>query len=359
MRAEKIPVLILSDSPGPSWLSLEAVREKDGFFRLFKEFSDPTFKISKEILARLDGFLSNLGARSVRFEDNKAGTLCSIMTRLRYCAVDPYRSSENIKTRARFGPSDADPRDTTYFGVGDEAKLAVGEKVRRIDVFENEAMIGSLILSDYGRFARARANRFGSEGFGLVVKGNEPSKILLAAAMQLHREGKRYMILGGEYAPYVDPIHPFPLWHMKLSGQKEFEHGCRVAGKQDVEFLSRLTCEYEDTDIVSATSTVLKNLGSPEFEYLVPPCGNGFALLKFVGNSEGMIHDLYVSPIDQGKGIGNEMTRGAISVLSEDCLTIHLNTIYPRAKKLYEKHGFEVEYTDYCVALNQTAMSRS
>ncbi|MEM3038969.1 MAG: hypothetical protein QXE45_06215, partial [Thermoplasmata archaeon] len=226
MRAEKIPVLILSDSRGQSWLSLEAVREKDGFFRLFKEFSDPTFRTSKEILARLDGFLSNLGARSVRFEDNKAGTLCSIMTRLRYCAVDPYRSSENIKTRARFGPSDADPRDMTYFGVGDEAKLAVGEKVRRIDVFENEAMIGSLILSDYGRFARARANRFGSEGFGLVVEGNEPSKILLAAAMQLHREGKRYMILGGEYAPYVDPIHPFPLWHMKLSGQKEFEHGC-------------------------------------------------------------------------------------------------------------------------------------
>jgi len=358
LRAENIPVLILPDAQGRSWLSLEAAPEKDGFLRLFKEFSDPSFRTGREVLARLDNFLSGVGARNVRLEDNKAGTLRSILKKLRYSETDPYLLPESVRTRPGFGPLDTDMRDMTYFGVGDGSSLAIGEKVRRIDVLECGAIIGSLTLSDYGRFARARANRFGSEGFGLLFKGKEPSTILLAAAMQLQREGKRYMILGGEYAPYVEPVHPFPLWHMKLSGQKRFDHGCRVARKQDVEFLSRLTCEYEDTDLVSATSTVLKNLGSPEFEYLLPPRGNGFALLKFVSNSAGMIHDLYVSPMDQSKGIGDEMTRGAISLLSEDCLSIHLNTIYPRARRLYEKYGFEVEYTDYCVALSQTAMSR-
>jgi len=359
LHNKEIPVLILPDAHGKSWLSLEAAYEKDGYVRLFKEFSDPSFRPNREVLERLGRFLDEVGGRDVRFEDNRSGSLSSLLRRLRYARIEPYRLPKGVESRPAAASVDDAVDGMRYFGLGDGMRTAFGDRVRRIDVTENGLRIGTLMISDYGRFARAKANRFGSEGVGLVAEGKDPSIILLAVALRLLQEGKRYMILGCEYEPYLDSIHPFPLWHMRLTGKRRLDHSCRLAGKPDVELLSRLTCEYEDTDIVSATSTVLRNLSSPEFKYLLHPGGKGFALLKLLGWSEGMIHDLYVSPMAQGKGVGDELTRGSISVLSEDCTSIHLNTIYPRARRLYEKYGFEIEYTDFCVALNQTAMSRA
>ena len=329
----------------------------DGFTRLFKEFSEPSFKTSKEILTRLERFLDGAGAGGVRFEDNKSGSLRSILKKLHYSNIEAYHLPKKIEVKS-VGASNDVPLGMRRFGIGETPKPPCGEKIRKIEVLESGILIGSLTMSDYGRFARAKANQFGSEGFGLIAEGKDPSIVLIAVAMRLQREGKRYMILGEEYAPYVDSVHPFPLWHMRLSGKKEFDHDCRLADKSDTKLLSRLTCEYEDTDIASAISTVLKNMENPEFRYILPFQGDGFALLKFMRDADGMIHDLYISPKDQGKGIGDELTRGAIAMLSESCLSMRLNTICPRARRLYEKHGFSVEYTDYCIALNQEAMSR-
>lgn len=358
MRAEAVPVLILPDAQRCSWLSIELSREKDGSSRLFKEFSSPLFRTNKEVLGQLDSFLAGIGAKRVRFEDNKSGSLRSILRRLNYSNINPYRLPKKIEVRSVDATVDQSP-GVERFGVNGFSDFVPGDKIRRLAVMEKGALIGFLILTDYGRFARTKLNRYGSEGFGLIADGKDPSVVLTAVALQLLREGKRYMILGEEYSPYVDPVHPFPLWHMKLSRRKECDHGCRAASRSDVELLSRLTCEYEDTDIASATSTVLKNMESKEFTYILPPKGDGFALLKFMRGAEGMIHDLYVSPKDQGKGIGDELTRGSISMLSESCLSVHLNTIYPRAKRLYEKHGFSVEYMDYCIALSQAEMART
>ena len=248
--------------------------------------------------------------------------------------------------------------DQQYFGVAMDAMLCFDQKIRKMTVSDRNGVIGEIAFTDFGRFARAKANRFGSEGYGKIASGKDPSLILLALTKAMLKERKRYLIFGPEYQEFAGPIHCYPLWHMRLSGQRFLDHSCRRATESDLKTLAELISQYEDVDLANALATVMKNFSTPTFRYLMTPGAEGFALIKFMENAEGMINDLYVSPAYQGKGIGDELTRGSMSMLSESCITMHLNTIYPRAKKLYEKYGFKVSYQDLCVALNQRAMIR-
>jgi GNAT superfamily N-acetyltransferase len=170
------------------------------------------------------------------------------------------------------------------------------------------------------------------------------------------KERKRYLILGPEYSAASKSVHPFPLWHLIISPPGEFKHGCRFAAESDLGILVKLTSEYEDSDSKTALGRVMKNFQSPSFRYLLTPGNEGFALIRFMEAAEGMINDVYVSPQHQGRGVGDELTRAALTALSKNCLNIHLNTIYPRAKRLYERYGFKIQYEDLCVALNQQTM---
>ena len=250
------------------------------------------------------------------------------------------------------------PPAENLFGAADGWQLPTGKAFRRMRLSDRKGEVGEMMFTDFGRFARAKANDFGSEGFGVVREGREPSELLLSLVGEMRREKKRYLILGPEYAEHCGPVHPFPLWHMVSSSHGSYGHGCRVASGTDLKELAKLVSEYEDIDPDIALDSVTKSYFNPAFRFILPPQGGGFSLIKFMDGARGMINDLYVTPAMQGKGIGDELTRASIDLLSESCLTIQLNTIYPRAMRLYEKYGFKTVYEDSCVALNQTAMVR-
>lgn len=357
MQSNRISVLILHDSKNRSCLSIEPSGQHDGSCRLFREFAGSGFPTDKELLDRLDEFLNSNNARITWFEDTRKGIVQKLLKKVGYKRIKPYDFPSDVRVKWRQW-NDALSPGQQYFGVSMDAVLSFDQKIRRMQVSDKHDSVGEIAFTDYGRFARAKANQIGSEGYGRISPGKNPSVILLALVKEMLNEGKRYLILGPEYREFASPIHYYPLWHMTFSGQRSYDHSCRRATESDHKVLFELTSQYENLDYSNARATVTKNLSNPAFQYLVTPGGEGFALVKFMENAEGMINDLFVSPASQGKGMGDELTRGSISRLSESCINIHLNTIYPRAKRLYEKYGFRVSYEDLCIALNQRAMIR-
>ena len=357
MRENEIPILILSDSRGTSHISIEPSVQKDGSIRLFREFSGSRYSFKNDELDNLRLFLDSQDASDVLFEDTRTRIMRKMLRRIGYKKASEYKALHNLEIKL----SEIDPgisRGMQLFGTSPDSGSSNFEKMRHISMFRNGAAIGEVALTDFGLFVRAKANRFGSEGYAVAASREEMPEMLLSVVLQLRKEGKRYLILGEEYSEYTELIHPYPLWRMSLSRQKKYDHECRVAKISDWNVLAKLISEYEDAEISSVYERLTKRLASNEYRYLLTPGNEGFALIKFMEGAKGMINDLYVSPQHQAKGLGDELTRGCISHLSESCIGMHLNTIYPRARRLYEKYGFKVDYTDLSIALNQKRMTK-
>lgn len=351
----RIPILLLEDPKKGSCLSIEPSFQEDGSTRLFKEFSGTSLTLSRESIERLAAFLDGINARKVMFEDTRKGQLAKLMKKVGYQFTKTYEFPRGTKTRWRSWNEPTLP-DMRYLGIEEHGQVSICQSSRRLSLSDKNGAIGEIVFMDYGRFVRAKANRHGSEGFGLVERGRDPSILLTSLVKEMVKERKRYLILGPEYSAAAKPIHPFSLWHMTISPPEKYKHGCRFAAGSDTEVLVSLTSEYEDSDSNAAAARVMKNFHNPSFRYLLSPRNEGFALIRFMEAAEGMINDLYVSPQHQGKGVGDELTRASLAALSESCLNVHLNTIYPRAKRLYERYGFKIQYEDLCVALSQRTM---
>ena len=351
----RIPILIMEDYRKRSCLAIEPSPQDDGSVRLFKELSGSNFWPNEESNERLAAFLDGINVKKFFFEDTTKGILAKLLKRIGYRFAKTYEFPRGTKTQWRAW-NEPTPPDMRYLGIEEHGQVSICQSSRRLSLSDKNGAIGEIVFMDYGRFVRAKANRFGSEGFGLVERGRDPSILLTSLVKEMIKERKRYLILGPEYSAASKPIHPFPLWHMTISHQEEYEHGCRFATESDTGVLVNLTSEYEDSDIKTAFARVMKNFQNPSFRYLLAPGNEGFALIRFMEAAEGMINDVYVSPQHQGKGVGDELTRAALTALSKNCLNIHLNTIYPRARRLYERYGFKIQYEDLCVALNQQTM---
>lgn len=352
----RIPVLVMDDAKGRACISIEPFRQGDGDLRLFKEVSGGGFSSDDRSIKRLSDFLRSMAADRVIFEDTRKSLLSKLLRKSGYRRVKVYGSQKGSKVSWPSWNGQV-PQGEALFGVAEGWRLPAGHTFRRMCLSDRGGAVGEMLFTDFGRFARAKANEFGSEGFGFALGGRSPSLLLQALVGELLKEGKRYLILGPEYADFVQPVHPFPLWHMGSSSQGSYDHGCRPAGGSDLSTLAKLVSEYEDIDRSAALSNVTRTFYNPSFRFLLPPNNDGFSLIRFMEGAQGMINDLYITPASQGKGIGDDLTRASIDLLSESCISTRLNTIYPRARRLYEKYGFKVIYQDFCVALKQSLMA--
>jgi ribosomal protein S18 acetylase RimI-like enzyme len=346
----------MEDAKKRSFISIEP-SQMDFGLRLFKEVSGGGYYIDTDSIVKLSEFLASVPSDAVLFEDARKPILSKLLSRAGYEARTTYEMPKRIKT-GWLAWNDPVPDGMEVLGVAEDAHFPQIQSLRRLSVLDRSGPIGEMMFSDFGRFARAKANPFGSEGFGRVRPGTPPSVLITALVREMLTEKKRYLILGPEYSAYVGPVHSFPLWHMVRSSPGVYEHSCREAKDSDLKAISTLVSEYEDIDQAAALANVTRTFYTPSYRFLISAGGDGFALLKFSEGAIGMINDLYVTPASQGAGVGDDLTRASLTHLSLNCIHVHLNTIYPRAKRLYEKYGFKVQYRDYCVALNQNLMVR-
>ncbi|HDP97055.1 MAG TPA: N-acetyltransferase [Euryarchaeota archaeon] len=357
-EARFIPVISLSDRTGRSHLSIEMSGDRGGAARLFTALSGSSFMPAKSDLGRIEAALSGLDASQAEFEDVGKALLRRALGKMNFKAEQKPRPQRYSRI-SWLRPNGPDlPGEFEIFGVHPDVDARAKSGMRRMRLRHAGKEIGEMLFTDYGRFARCKSNESGMEGFCRCRSHEELSEIFTVAYRALGSEGKRYLIFGSEFADYLDCVHPFPLWHMALESPTDLDHRCRAASKADADLLARLTSEYEDSPQQTALRGVSRRLLDPSFKYVLSGNGEGFALLKFKEGAEGLLHDLFVTPSQQGRGFGEQLVRASLSMMSSTCIRIHLNTIYPRALRLYTKYGFRIDYTDHCVALDQVIMSR-
>lgn len=356
---ERVPIIILRDRGMRSHLSAELTRNGENDVRIFGMLSGTGISLDPDSLERLKSLLLEMNATNVFFEDIGKNALTGILKKLGYRVSSKpiFRRRDLIQWSLWNEPPPSS--DFSCFGIASDTAVTTNQSMRRLMLSDRRGFLGEIAFTDYGSFARCRANQFGLEGFGRLYSDVDPSQMLSVLCRELKRERKRYLILGHEFAQYSGEIHPFPLWHMVLSHPVSYDHNCRIAGEEDIPRLAQLVAEYENNSCLSALNGVKKRFSNPSFQYMLSAGDEGFALIKFSEGAEGMLHDLYITPEHQGKGIGDELTKASINNLSISCLRIHLNTIYMRAKRLYEKYGFDTQYEDLCVALAQKMMIRT
>jgi len=357
--ARIIPVMKFSDRTGRSHLSIEISGEGKRAVRLFPALSGSSFMPRKGDLGRIDGALSEIGASKVRFEDVGKSLLAKALGKTGFRTEQKPRPKRYSRV-SWVSPNGPDPvGGFELIGVSPEVEALANSKMRRMRLRRGGKEVGELLFTDYGRFARCKANEFGMEGFCRCRSREDLSEIFAAAYRTLGSEGRQYLIFGPEFADHLDCVHAFPLWHMTVESPPELDHRCHVASKADADLIARLWSEYDDTPQQSALRVVSRRLMDPNFKFLLSEGKEGFSLLKFQEGAEGMLHDLFVTPSRQGQGAGDQLVRASLSMLSPRCIRVHLNTMSPRAFRLYTKYGFRIAYTDYCVALSQVIMSRA
>lgn len=352
----RIPVIILEDTDKRSCLAIEISQEETEAIRLFAVQSGPAISPAQADISRIESVFSDLGVKRVFFEDIGRSMITKLLRRMGYREAKIFELERRVQTSWPVLDDPPTSGNFRYFGVADDTSIETSKNNRRLLLRDQSGPIGEIFFTDYGRFARCKANLIDVEGFGRLFSDTEPSLLMKVLFKELKKERKRYLILGPEFGECSSEIHPFPLWHMVLSKPRRMDHGCRIATEPDKRIIATLASEYENTSQRSALTSITKKYSNSNFQYILSSRGEGFALIKFMEGAEGMLHDLYISPIYQGKGVGDELLRATISHLSENCIRLHLNTIYPRAKKLYEKYGFETIFTDLCVPLRQKMM---
>lgn len=358
-EGRSVTVLKFSDATGHSHLSMEFSEEGSGSVRLFPALSGSGFVPRKEDLGRIDGVLSGIDAFSVKFEDLGRALLAKTLGKIGFHVDQKPRPKRYSRVS---WPSTDNPEPSAGYqliGVSPEVEALAKPNMRRMRLRRGGKEIGELLFTDYGRFARSKANEFGMEGFCRCRSGEDLPEIFAAAYRALGAEGKQYLIFGPEFADHLECVHSFPLWHMELESPPELDHRCHVATKADADLLAKLWSEYDDTPRQNTLRLISRRLMDPSFKFLLSEGGEGFSLLKFKVGAEGMLHDLFVTPSRQGEGAGDQLVRASLSMLSSRCVRVHLNTMSPRAFRLYTKYDFGIAYTDYCVALNQVIMSRA
>ena len=156
----RIPILILEDPKKGSCLSIEPSLQEDGSTRLFKEFSGSSFSPSVESNQRLAAFLDVINTKKIIFEDTEKGLLAKLLKRIGYRLTKTYEFPKGTKTRWRAW-NEPTPPDMRYLGIEEHGQVSICQSSRRLSLSDKDGAIGEIVFMDYGRFVRAKANRFG------------------------------------------------------------------------------------------------------------------------------------------------------------------------------------------------------
>jgi ribosomal protein S18 acetylase RimI-like enzyme len=167
---------------------------------------------------------------------------------------------------------------------------------------------------------------------------------------------KTWAVYSRNFEDLVRAYHPSVLSRMVLDGPVERDHSAVPVGRSNRKQVVALFSEYYDEHIVNSMVRMRSFEANKDFS--VHAVEGGFVILRAEGK-RGLIYDIYVTPSRQGQGLGDELLRCAVSQFSGRADSVYLHTSYPRARRLYEKHGFHEDYSHLAVRLDEQVMSTS
>ncbi len=242
----------------------------------------------------------------------------------------------------------------------------VDEHGRTPDLFNSGHMMGLSVdvgprkawafYTDEGTTARVVSEE--SRRWGMFVC-YDPSDIQAASDTLLaflSSARKTWAVYSRNFEDLVAPYHPALLSRMVLDRPTQHDHCAVPLGRAHRKAVAALFSEYYDEHIIN--SMVRLRTFEASRDFTVHVVDGGFVVLKTEGD-RGLIYDIYVTPSRQGQGLGDELLRCAASHFAGRTESIYLHTSYPRARRLYEKHGFREDYSHLAIRLDEQVMSAS
>jgi GNAT superfamily N-acetyltransferase len=140
---------------------------------------------------------------------------------------------------------------------------------------------------------------------------------------------------------------------MVLERPVAFEHKCERLTSRNRSQAVKLFSEYYDESTMQSMFRLRRYRA--DRNYSIHMIQGGFVITRLEGDT-GLIYDIYVTPSRQGEGLGAELMRCALTDLTGKASSCYLHTSYPRAKRLYEKFGFRVVYSQLGIRLDEIAL---
>lgn len=329
--------------------TLEVVSLGGGAARLFFDLESPKLRLGPSELAELRTSLGREGVREVLFEDLRPGTIGRIFVDLGWRQLPPERPPRVLSSEILVEGHARLPKEWASIGSPPSPDELASHMHGYL--FSDGAPFGAVWYTAYGDYVRVRSGEPPTEGFARAASVGDVPRLLRAFQERLTADGRRFVVLGPEFAPFTTPRDSYPMWTMALAPlAPSYPDEARPLQRSELSRFVQRLAEYEGRGWLKARRLALSYLRDREFRILLSPGGEGFVLVQTKGRS-ALIYDIYVTPAFQGHGIGKVLLSSALQSCVGRVDEIRLNTSYPRAVALYEQFGFQIVTTSHGVPL--------
>jgi GNAT superfamily N-acetyltransferase len=320
--------------------------------RAYLRFSPRNLKLSDASVKRLSEGLLATGFRRFFIYDSRKGMLRKSLARIGWTAVPAIPSSLDRKCSV-VAPMDLPIDERLIDSDGAAPNMSNTQHMVGIRVAVGEGG-GWAFYTDEGDTVRVISEKERRQGM-LVARSTDD---LLAVADCLVRYlaacRKSWAVFSVDLGRFIRQFSPITMHRMVLERPKAFDHRGRPLSRLNRKAAIGLFSEYYDESRLMSIMRLRRF--EAEGNYRTFLVDGGFVIVRFEGNT-GLIYDIYVTPSKQGKGLGAELMRCAITQFAGRASSVYLHTSYPRAFRLYEKFGFRSVYRQLGIKLDEWVFS--
>ena len=221
-----------------------------------------------------------------------------------------------------------------------------------VDVGQRKAWA---FFTEEGDQARVISESERRQGFLVATANEDLFTVADCLVRYLAAMRKSWAVFSIDMGRFIRQFDPQTLFRMSLDNPRGFDHSAVPLSSENKGSAVRLFSEYYDESLFQSRLRLRKF--NADKNYMIHLVDGGFVITKLEGES-GLIYDIYVTPARQGKGLGAELMRCALTDFVGRVSSCYLHTSYPRAKRLYEKFGFKTVYAQLGIRLDELALER-
>lgn len=333
-------------------LSLELVPLREGVARAFIRYSPRGLRFSETHAKQLSDELLSRPYSRILVQDSKKRVIRKSLGSIgwsidRAIKTQPMRRCSAVTTYdlpIDEGLMDSDGRKPDVSNTSDMRGISVDLGDRKAWAFFTEDSDAARLISEKDR----------RQGLLVANSTEDMFEATECLVQYLAFTKKPWAVFSTDLGRFVRKYDPISWWRLTLDRVTPYQHTAQPLSSKNKGMALRLFSEYYDESLVQAMLRLKKYRNDKNYSiYLVD---GGFVISRIEGDV-GVIFDIYVTPANQGRGLGEELMRCGLTTLAGRVSSCYLNTSYPRAKEMYEKFGFKTAHTQLGIRLDELALT--
>jgi ribosomal protein S18 acetylase RimI-like enzyme len=333
---------------------LELVPVREGVARAFMRQSPRVPKLSEASVKRLIRGLEDRPYTKIIVQDSRKGLISKVMkgSGWQIRRAIPPTLGEKCSLVTTY---DLPLREDLVDSNGLKPDLSRTSAMSGIEVPIGQRK-GWAFYTEDGDQARIVSEEERKQGLLVATQSDDMFVVADCLVRFLSASKKSWAVFSMDMGRFVRKFAPIIMIRMSLDRPKAFEHAAVPISDNNKAELLGLFSEYYDESMLQARFRLRKFRADKN--YSIFTIDGGFVINRLEGDT-GLIYDIYVSPVNQRKGLGNELMKCALTDFNGKVSSCYLHTSYPRAKRLYEKFGFRGVYSQLGIRLDELALERA